>query len=120
MDWIKIRSDIDKCYEVVRLSQTMQVSRMEAVGMCVTFWAWVDHATDDGHLPDCTPDIVDAAVGVVGLASGLMSVGWLVQNDGDMLIPNFSRHMGASAKKRALHTWRQERYRAKKGVRNAL
>ena len=114
MDWIKIRSDIDDCDEVMRISLAMEISQAEAVGLCVTFWAWADRNTDDGNLPHCTTAVVDRVTRKDGFAAVMVSVGWLVQNGDGMLIPNFDRHMSECAKKRILHARSQEKYRNKR------
>lgn len=111
MEWIKVRSDIDRCGEVIRLSMAMNVSAHEAVGLCVSFWAWADRTTEDGRLDRYTPEAIDRVVGRAGFAAHLIDVGWLLQDSHGLIIPNFDRHMGESAKKRALNTERQRRRR---------
>lgn len=113
MDWIKVRSDVDRCEEVIRLSLALNVSVFEAVGLCVVFWAWADRNTDDGYLPKCTPEVVDQAIGRMGFAVKLIEVGWLLVDGKGLIVPNFDRHMGESAKQRALHAERSRRWREK-------
>lgn len=39
---------------------------------------------------------------MAGFADALIQVGWLVENDGGLSLPNFERHNGKSSKKRAV------------------
>ncbi len=46
--------------------------------------------------------LLDRNVGVTGFVTSMLQVGWMVEKDGQLSIPNFGRHNGDTAKKRAL------------------
>ena len=85
----------------------------EAIGAVVRFWIWADSNTVDGHVDGVAPQDVDAVLSCPGLCRALESVGWLVihKDQERIVIPKFERHNGESAKKRALKSERQARWR---------
>jgi hypothetical protein len=86
----------------------------EALGAVVRFWVWADSNTVDGVVDGVAPTDVDAVLSCPGLCRGLETVGWLVIDNKKerITIPKFERHNGESAKKRALSSERQARWRA--------
>lgn len=111
--WIKVDSQTARKSEVVRLARHLNVNRHEALGLCVAFWGWADGESDDGYLPGCTTEMIDEIMGHPGFAKALQKVGWLVGDKEGLFIPNFDRHNGESAKKRALATRRKDRWRSR-------
>lgn len=99
--------------EVRQLAKRLKIRRAESLGLCVMFWLWADSETDDGLLPDCTPELVDDVVGHPGFAEALAGVGWLLWDEETMVVPNFERHMSESTKRRTLKAERQRRWRAR-------
>ncbi len=113
MGWIKIETHLCRKSEIIRIAQTLGISRNEAVGLCIEFWSWADSETTDGLLSGCAFEIIDNAVGHGGFAAGLLSVGWLEERDEGLNIPNFDRHNGKSAKKRMNDAIRQQKRRGR-------
>ncbi|OCD23008.1 hypothetical protein AWZ90_24475 [Shigella sonnei] len=69
----------------------------------IRFWAWADQQMIDGNA-DCnargvTKSAIDRITFMSGFADALIQVGWLVENDGGLSLPNFERHNGKSSKK---------------------
>lgn len=103
--------------EVRRLARRLKIRRAEALGLCVIFWLWADSETDDGLLPDCTPELVDDVVGHAGFAEAMIDdAKWLSWDGERLVVPNFERHMSESTKRRTLKAERQRRWRASKGA----
>lgn len=115
MSWIKVEKQTAHKTEIIRIANSLQISTREAFGACVIFWLWADGETEDGYLPGCTNQVVDRVVGLEGFAEALIVVRWLEQDTSGLLIPNFTRHNGESAKKRAMAAERQRRWRDKNG-----
>ena len=82
--------------------------------MWMEFWSWADDQTVNGSIRGVGADDVDAIVGQVGFARTGVDVGWLIFDDRGLLIPNFTRHNGMSAKRRLLDAERQQARRDKK------
>lgn len=111
--WIKVETTILRKREVFLLARALQITRHQAVGLCVAFWAWADHETEDGYLPGLRPADIDAIVEHEGFGAAMATeeIGWLEADDGGLLIPNWQRHHGSSAKRRALDQKRKFQWR---------
>lgn len=101
-DWIKIRTDLYEDQDVLQMSDILGTDDATTVGLLVRFWSWADKQTIDGSGIKITKSRIDALTGRPGFAAALIHVGWLVGEDGNLQLPNFQRHNGASAKARAL------------------
>ena len=108
-DWIKLRHDLADDPAVVRMARAMGIDRDTVVGKLYRLWSWTDRHTTDGRACDIGGGgFVDDYLNCPGFAVAMVSVGWLVV-DGDCFeLPNFDRHNGESAKKRALATVRKQ------------
>lgn len=105
-DWIKVRLNLHGCREVAVMSARLGVTRSAVLGACVTFWLWADGETESGVLEGCTPEIIDRIVELPGFSDAMMQPGvdWLRRNGQEegLFIPNFTKHMGSSAKARSM------------------
>jgi hypothetical protein len=115
MSWIKVENATPNKPEVLKLARLLGVSRDDAFGKAMRFWIWLDGVTVDGRVDGVTSTDVDAVVGAVGVADALIAAGWLSisEDQQSIVVPNFDRHNGESAKKRAQKTQRQAKWRAK-------
>jgi DNA replication protein DnaT len=114
MSWIKVENSTPNKPEVLKLARLLGVSRDDAFGKAMRFWIWLDGVTVDGVVDGVTSTDVDAVVGTPGVADALIAAGWLsVSEDGQsIVVPNFDRHNGESAKARGLKTKRQAKWRS--------
>lgn len=118
-EWIKMELGTVSKPEVMRLSRILNTDIDFVIGKLIRLWIWFDRNSVDGHVDGLVDADVDGIVSLSGFAAALKQVGWLRDSgakgssDG-LVIPNFSRHNGESAKKRALKNERQARWR--KGV----
>ena len=111
-DWIKMRANLGGDPAVNAMARTLKLDTFSVVGRLHVLWAWADQHTDDGQLPLTEPEDIDAVVCKRGFADEMLRVGWLeVMETGGVIIPNWFRHNGDSAKKRAMD---MERQRAKR------
>ncbi len=117
MEWIPFEKQTAHKQELLRLGELLGFDRRQAIGICIEFWCWADGETDDGVLPGCTFGIVDRVVGHNGFADAMVQIGWLVKDPTGkgLIVPNFERHMGESAKRRSLASRRQDKWRRKQG-----
>jgi len=116
MSWIKIETNLPSKTEVYALSHYLQRSRAECLGFLVRFWTWADKNTADGTLL-ASREVIDD-ITTEGFASAMVDIGWLDFTDDGRLshLPNFDRHNGSSAKKRATTADRVRRHRNAKSV----
>lgn len=83
--------------------------RFRIVGGLHTVWVVFDTHSIDGVLPGYTLDHLDNVIGWPGFSAALVSVGWLIENDGGGLVmPEFDAHNGKSAKRRAEESRRKQ------------
>jgi len=113
MYWIKVQTDLQRTPEVIQLAELLGcASVFEASGLCVAFWGWADGVTEDGRLAKCSRKTVDAVVSREGFAAALIQVGWLVEDGRSMVIPNWERYNGKSARQRAI--WSEQKAKQRK------
>jgi hypothetical protein len=108
--WIKLRHDIFDAPEMRRLARATGLDQDQVLGKLARFWSWADRHGVNGRL-DVELEDVDDKVGHVGFGAALVSVGWLVTQEGGIVIPHWERHFSDSAKARALGAQRAERHR---------
>lgn len=112
-DWIKFElATLDKP-EVIRMSRQLGVSKEAICGWLIRFWGWYGANSVDGHVDGVASTDVDVVLSLPGFGEALKGAGWLLEDTDKkrLTVPNFDRHNGESAKKRALSTRRQSRYR---------
>jgi hypothetical protein len=102
MAWIKFETCTSDKPEVWQIAQSLDIDPDAVVGKLLRVWAWFDEQTEDGNAPSVTKALLDRNVGVTGFVTSMLQVGWMVEEDGQLSIPNFGRHNGDTAKKRAL------------------
>jgi len=112
-NWIKLRHDLIDAPEIRRLSKSCGVTRDDVYGKLFRLWSWFDRHSHQGRVADETVDLVDEIVGHSGFAAALVSVGWLAEDQGGIVIPNWDRHNSETAKERALAAARQDKHRGK-------
>lgn len=111
-DWIKWQKGLARKPEVFAMAAAIGRSRHEVAGLLCEFWEWADdNAVPENESATCpgfvriasaSDALVDALVSLDGFASAMSSVGWIKFRSGHIEIPNFGRHNGKSAKRRAL------------------
>ena len=99
--------------EVMKIGKLLGISSEAAFGHIFRVWCWADEQSLDGHALDVTEADIDAVARHAGVAQAMRQVGWLEGQDGSISFPNFERHNGESAKKRALATERKREERSR-------
>ena len=106
-DWIKMRSNLWDDPRVSRVCDLTDQTEAAIVGGLYWLWATADQHTEDGVLPSLTLRQIDRKTGVQGLGDALCKVGWLVDDPLGVIVPRFSEHNGASAKRRCADAQRK-------------
>lgn len=120
-DWIKIEIATSQKIEVFQLAEILDLDVDAVLGKLMRLWCWADVNTIDGHAKSVTKKLLDRVVSCDGFATALLDerVGWLEEDEnGDLRFPNFDRHNGKGAKKRATDAGRQANKRAKDASQN--
>lgn len=101
-DWIKMEAATPDKPEVLAITAKMGWDDPDlAVGKLFRVWRWFDQHTTDGNAVGVTKTLLDRIAGVTGFAEAMESVGWLAEHDDGITLPNFEKHCGKTAKKRA-------------------
>ena len=114
-DWIKMRIGLEHSPEVIQLSSSLDVAETQVVGCLFKLWTWADQHCENGNAVGVTYFWIDRYLGLDGFAVALADVGWLSESDLGLLIPNFDRHNGKSAKLRAKTNQRVAEHRKRNG-----
>ncbi|MFK5948820.1 MAG: hypothetical protein QM500_08650 [Methylococcales bacterium] len=112
-DWIKIEKATPDKPEILRIARLSDISKDEAFGKVMRFWMWLDANSVDGVVDGVVGRDVDMLVDCDGFAASLVSVSWLEidEENEKVIIPNFDRHNGQTAKQRGLKNKRQANWR---------
>lgn len=111
MGWIKIDTTTPDKPEVYQIARILGISRAEVMGCLLYLWIWADRHSISGHDFVTHESDIDEIVRKENFGKAMREVGWLKGDEGAVTIPNFSRHNGKSAKKRAQWAKRQARKR---------
>ena len=115
-DWIPYLKDLPEKLEVLALSRRTGRSVAEVVLALLRLWSWADAQTIDGHLPrDVDVTLLSRCIRDTDetFFTELACVGWLVETEAGLFLPNFDYWMGRSAKSRLQAAKRQRRNRTK-------
>lgn len=105
--WIKVEKSTPDKPEIFEMADILGLDPDCVLGKLIRFWCWADSNSSDGHIKSVTNVLIDRVTLVTGFAEAMKKVGWL--EDGE--IPNFARHLGESAKKRAKDAERKRKSR---------
>lgn len=115
-DWIKFEHATPDKPEVIQMATALRIDQDAVVGKLLRLWIWADQQTIDGNALSVTSSFVDRITFCPGFADVLRTVGWLEGRDGHLLIPNFERHNGQTAKQRANTAKRVKKSRKRNGA----
>jgi len=105
--WIEWEKGLARKPEVLRLARLLGSTPQHAAGCCMMFWEWAEDVTENGIIPGLTAEDVSFAAGVEGIGEALAEVGWLIETGDAVVLPNWERHNGKPAKRRALDALRK-------------
>jgi hypothetical protein len=110
-DWIKMERATPDKPEVWEISDALDMDPDAVVGKLFRVWCWFDQHTECGHAPSVTKRLLDRAVGVTGFCQAVIDAGWMEDDGVSLILPNFDRHNGKTAKNRALALERKKKQR---------
>ncbi len=110
-EWIKMTKDLADKPEVRRLARLLGVTRYDIIGRLQTIWSWADTHSLSGKDMDISEEDIDDIADLNGFAAALRQVGWLRGRAAALEFPNFDRHNGQTAKRRAMEQLKKSRQR---------
>lgn len=110
--WIKFETTTSDKPEVWAMAGKLQIDPDAVVGKLLKVWAWFDEQTVDGNAPSVTKALLNSKVCVTNFCEAMIEVGWMMEADGQICLPNFDRHNGKTAKNRALTSKRVADFKA--------
>jgi hypothetical protein len=110
-DWLKIETCLPEKPEVWHMAGILGMEPDLVVGKLFKVWRWFDQHTENGNAMNVTYALIDNVVGVTGFAEAMVFASWLEQKDTHLVLPNFERHNGKTAKNRALTAKRQAKFK---------
>ncbi|HEY6020250.1 MAG TPA: hypothetical protein VIY48_10210, partial [Candidatus Paceibacterota bacterium] len=113
MAWMKIDLELPDKPEVHAIAGMLNIDPDMVVGKLIRVWQWFDKHTTDGNAFGVTYALPDRISGVTGFGEAMAFVGWLEQQDKNLVMPKFDRHTSESAKARALTSDRVAKHKAK-------
>jgi hypothetical protein len=113
-DWLAACKDLPDKPEVLLIANAAGMLRLEVAAFLVwKFWAWADAQSTDGTLPGVTlENLADLFTAPPAFWPAMQRAGWLEVTPAGLVIPNFGRWMGRSAKRRLLDTRRKQHARS--------
>lgn len=109
-DWLKVEVATPDKPEIWLIAEALQIDPDAVVGKLFRVWAWFDQQTENGNAPTVTKMLLDRKVGVTGFCDAVIQAGWM-EEKGSLILPNFDRHNGQTAKNRALTAKRVKKHK---------
>ena len=100
-EWIKWTKGLTRKPEVLNIAARLGLSHREVAAVLMEIWAWADSMSSDGNVAGVTFVTLDALTNTPGIGNAMIEAGWLEDLGNGIIFPNFDRHNGNSAKKRA-------------------
>ena len=114
-DWIKVNRSVGRSPQIVRIASALKADICFAIGGVVSVWWLFDEQTEDGILVGYSADMLDKIVQCPGITTAMASVGWMIIDKDDsietLIIPEFEKHMGKSARRRMQDSQRKKNVR---------
>jgi len=110
-DWIKVESTTPDKPEVLMISEYLVISPETVLGHLIRFWIWVDYQQQNCNGLSVTKKSIDRITRMQNFADAMINCGWLIENNGNLSIPNFDFHNGNTAKTRATTYKRVKKHR---------
>jgi hypothetical protein len=112
-DWIKVEHALPDKPEVMEMAESLRIDADAVVGKLLRIWTWFDNHSANGNAPVTVRALLDRHAGMTGFVAAMLTVGWLTESNGRLIVGKFERHNGKTAKVRALGRVRTQSSRAK-------
>ena len=112
-NWTKVEHETPEKPEIFQIAARLDMDPDEVFGKCFRVWRWFDQNTVDGDARGVTFALLDRHLCYAGFSAAMAEAGWLTITDNGIRCVGFDRHMGQSAKRRALTARRMQKARSK-------
>jgi hypothetical protein len=109
--WMKIEWALPDKPEVSAIAKYCEISRYSTLGRLVCVFAWYNGTLALMNVPVVTKDAINRIAGHRKFADAMIECGWLLDENGVISVPKFSKHNGSLAKQRAQNYLRQAKAR---------
>lgn len=113
-DWLKIEKATPEKPELDEMSHILGISHKEVFYGVFMVWSYFDSHTEEGHVPSVTKRRLDREAECDGFINAMLQVGWMQEKKGSLIVTDFDKHNGKSAKRRANDALRAANYKARK------
>lgn len=111
--WIPIFEDTPTKREIIAIASKTGRSRAEVLGLMISFWLWFQRESSGGALVDVHVDALVPHLGAdCAFWSSVCDVGWIVDGNEGLSIPNADEWLSKGAKARLQKTKRQSDWRS--------
>ena len=100
-DWAKVELNTPDKSEIWMIAEILDIDPDAAFGKVFRVWAWFDEHTENGNASSVTKRLLDRKVGVTGFCDAMLQAKWMIEKDDQIILTNFGKHNGETAKKRA-------------------
>lgn len=115
-DWIKWEKGLINKPEVAQIARRLGIERHATAAHLMCVWEWADGITETGHVEGVVLEDVDDVAGMPGIGTAMCETrphAWLIADGSGVSFPNYARHNGECARKRAIDAERAREYRAR-------
>ncbi len=113
--WMKVEHVTPEKPEIFEIAEIMELDPENVFAKVFRVWVWFDQHSEDGSAPETLRASLERKLGAPGFLAAMERVQWLEtfsrRRRKFLRIPNFDRHVGQSAKKRALTAVRNAKFR---------
>lgn len=112
MNWIKVRNNLISHPHCIRLAVVLGLPPVHILGALVHLWSTADAHANGELLPGMTLASIDYMVGIPGFASELENCGWIIESKEGVVLVDYEKHNGPTAKKRLYELVKKQTQRA--------
>ena len=117
--WIKIEVSTPDKPEVCTIATRLRIDPDAVMGKLVRLWSWAELNGINANDLGVTKEFINKVCGRKNFAEALLECGWLIESEGTLSFPHFSRHNGNASKVRGLTARRVEKHRKTKQAENS-
>jgi len=112
LNWIKVRNNLISHPHCIRIAVALGLPPVHVLGALVHLWSTADAHANGELLAGMNLASVDYMVGIPGFAGELANCGWIVESKEGVVLVDYEKHNGPTAKKRLYELVKKQSQRA--------